>query len=131
MLTTVLEWLLDALPAILAAMVVKGFPNWGRPVTAPPITSVQLWGLATRQTRRVGETDAWNNPSVRVTLFGRNEPEMWALVEKFTAWVKATPEATVGGRKVGLVCEPGQRYETQTGAEQEAYGFQFTVNLAW
>ena len=132
MLTEVMEWLAAAVAAALGVTATKGFPNWGRTSLAPPVVAVELWGLGPTQGRpRVGEPARLASPSGRLTLFGKNEPDLWRLTALFAAWAEATPAVTVDGRKVYLSFEPGSRFESESGAEQENYGLQFIISIAW
>lgn len=132
MLTDVMEWLALQLATALTCTVVKGFPTWNRTASVPPIASLELFGLGLRPGGRVGQPPALARPQARVTLFGKNEPDLWRLAQLLGAWLEANPTATVNGARVGVALDgQGQRYETQTGAEQEQYGLAFILAIAW
>jgi hypothetical protein len=130
-LTLVMDWLLSILVVPLGCNVVRGFPTWSRASNAPPVAAVELWYLDRRQQATVGAAPSYSMPSVQVTLFGANEPGLWDLVQRMATWLETNSEATVGGRKVRFTSQQAQRYISQTGAEQEAYGFQFTIVFGW
>lgn len=131
MLALVLRWLQGQLSGALGVSVIQGDPAWGRPGLITPLAAVKLIDLGLSPVIRVGQPSTLSRPAARITLFATHEPGLWALVEAFATWADGAAAATVDGRKIGLVFEPGQRYESLTGAEQEQYGFQFTISLAW
>ena len=131
MLTLIFEWIISGAGAALGASVVQGFPTWGRPALTPPVTSLELFSWTPALPTRIGQSRARQSASFTFTLFARNEGEMLALLESLAAWGLGNASADIGGRRVDVGIADGQRYQSETGAQQEAYAFQVTLSCAW
>ncbi len=125
MYAEVMRSLSDGIGQALGIQVVKGFPSWGRLAAMPPVGAIRLDGFTPESAGRIG--DDRGSLSWRVTLFGRHEQEMLALVEGLIQWVARTRVLTVDGKVVPLETLGGSRYISVTGAQQEEYGFDVMI----
>lgn len=131
MLTYIFEWILSGAAAALGVTVVQGFPTWGKPALAPPVAALELSSWAPALPTRIGQARARQGASWMLYLFARNEAELLALLDSLTAWGLGNASAEIDGRRVDVGLSDGQRYSSETGAQQEAYAFQVSLSSTW
>lgn len=132
MLSDVMEWLNTSLAAALGCVVTKGFPGWARTSNAPPIASVELWGLAARLSEpRVGAPLSLSKPPVRVILFAKDEPQLWEMAQALGSWLENNQMALVDSTHIRIKLDSSNRHDNLTGAEQERYALEFYLSITW
>ncbi|HNU04163.1 MAG TPA: hypothetical protein PKL67_08410 [Anaerolineae bacterium] len=131
MLNELYEWIISGAGAALGVSVVQGFPTWGRPTLTPPVTALELFSWTPALPARIGQARARQSASFTFSLFARNEGEMLAMLDSFGAWGLGNASAEINGQRVDVGLSDGQRYQSETGAQQEAYAFQVTISCAW
>lgn len=131
MLDLIFLWIVSGAGAALGVAVVQGFPTWGRPNLTPPVTALELASWTPVPPRRIGEAQARQLASYTFYLFARNEREMLTMLDSLASWVLGNAAADIDNRRVEVGISDGQRYQSDTGAQQEAYAFQVTLTVAW
>jgi hypothetical protein len=131
MLREIFEWIVSGAGAALGVSVVKGFPTWGRPSLTPPVAALELSNWAPVRPSRIGQGQARQSASFSFWTFARNEPELLDLLDSLAAWALGNATADINSRRVDVSIGDGQRHNSETGAQQEQYGFLVFLSFAW
>lgn len=130
MIEAIYAELITKAEAALGVSVLKAYPTWARPNQAPPIAALEI-STITGTDNRIGQHSARHVLGLRFYVFGEHEPGLGALLDKMLTLEAETGRLEIAGRPVDFLFSDGQRYEGQTGAQQENHGFFWSVNAIW
>lgn len=131
MILEIYEYLLTTYGTELAVSTTKGFPDWARPVLAPPLVALELAGLQPRE-GRIGQAVAKRAVGYRGWLFARNEPELCHLLDDLDTWHSGDGSAfEIAARRVVCKLQDVQRHDPLTSAEKEGHAVVFVVEVAY
>lgn len=112
---------------------IDGYPDWGRPVQAPPVGALEISGTLPGQPNRIGQArgQARRMATLRLWLFARSERELASLLDSLAVWWSGAAYAEIGGQRVEIRLQEGQRHLSESGAQQEAHGWMQVVEVTW
>lgn len=125
MIAEIYSDLLSVAEAALSVNVVKGFPKWGRPTVTPPIAALEINAIREATLQRIG--DVRQVLDMTLYVFAEHEPGLALLLDRIVLMKKTTLALDIAGQVVQLRYTDGQRYENQSGTQQEDHGFSWSI----
>lgn len=126
MIAAIYSFLVLQAASALATIVVRGFPRWANPTMVPPLAALEYTTLAPAG-NRIGQKNARHALGLRLYVFADNDPDLGQMLDSVMALEKSIATSTVAGMKVDFALTDGQRYQNQSGTQQEDHGFSFGV----
>lgn len=126
MIAEIYSFLVIRATSALAKTVVRGFPRWANPTVVPPLAALEYTTLAPAG-NRIGQKNARHALGFRLYVFADNEPALGQMLDRVMALEQVIAVSTVAGKKVDFALTDGQRYQNQSGTQEEDHGFSFGV----
>ena len=131
MIAEIYDHMVSEAATALGCDVLKAYPNWARPLLAPPIAALEIATLAPAG-NRIGQRSARHALGLRLYVFAQNEaPGLAGMLEHVLSLQQTVASFEADNCRVDCVFNEGQRHINQTGATQEDHGFSWFLTVTF
>lgn len=122
--------LMTAVQEATGLTMIKGYPDWARPVADLPLAALELATFQPGQLGRIGHGNPRCTMTVRIYLFARHELELCALLDAMQTFTGQNG-CTLDGQRVDWCWQSAERYAPEVAVQQERHVFVYQYDVTW